>query len=58
MEPDTDSVTLDYVLSHRNVNDQCYLSDIDRWAGVELPINKIKELRNNLTAISKRIKYG
>ena len=51
VEDSDEKVTLKYVLSHRNVNEEVYYCDVRRWLGIE-DGKKIDEVQELLTKLN------
>jgi len=47
-------MTLDKVLSYKNVAGQPYLSDIENWLEIDLPVQKIGVIQKKLTELIRR----
>lgn len=46
-----DSISFEYLLSSKNINNEIYDCDIDRWLGIKLDIHKRKEVKDKLTGL-------
>ena len=50
-------MTIENIIKSRTMNDEVYLSDVHRWIGLDLPLERARELQRELTKIQRGI-YG